>query len=480
MFYGKRSVSLLTEPEMIRTKLVHRTFPVICLLIILSISSSGIASESDVSKQGTKIDFVERTRQLIDVVEDLRGLSFLFDLPVELVTQDEMAVIIDEALSAQVTPEMNHGFTSMYIMLGLMPQGSNLLVEYQEMSEEQVIGLYDQNEKKFYVVDVDIGQMLGDMFEDSGPLGSFLGGLLGNSNQEANDAMIDTVIVHELTHALDDQHFNLEDRLADLIDGNSDDAQLAFMSLLEGNAVRIQNQYTIDYLGMSEMMLDMMAGLNETAADLFMNYDPFLERILLAPYMDGEIFVDYIVSNEGEDRLDRVFADPPVSMEQVLHPRLYLYERDDPSFTEPADMSGVLGNWELETTDTLGELITGMVIEFNTGNVAVAERVALGWDYDVITTWRSPDNDLAFAWITIWDGEDDAGEFYDAYTDLLEVKYPPGDWETLTSDFAVYTGMGLAVGVEWDGRVVVVVEGVPETDLDACLDAVWPYNVNYR
>jgi hypothetical protein len=293
--------------------------------------------------------------------------------------------------------------------------------------------------------------------------------------------MQDTIIVHELTHAIDDQHFDIEGNMENLLAANSDDAQLAFQSLVEGNAVRIQNEYTMNVMEIDSSFMDQYSQLSQNLAETILNYDPFLERIMMAPYLDGEVFVRHIIDFEGEEGLNDAFVNPPVSMEQVLHPERFTSHPDVPSAIDaPPDLSTVLPGWRHEATDTLGEMITGLVFEIPTNNRALGERVGLGWDYDVVTTWRSPNDDLAFAWVTVWDSSDDAKEFFDAYCDLLEVKYPPGEWQAHNSNYGLYTGLGLAAAIKMDGKVVVVVEGVPEAKADQCMSAAWPANVYYR
>jgi len=459
---------------------------ILSVLMIFLLLPAGNVSAEEENNQNGKIDIVQRTQELMDVVEDLRGLEFEYSLPVELVSPERIKEIIAGQLEMEITPESDRTFSALYVMLGLMPQQSSMLGDYQEMVEEQVAGLYDPHEKKFYVVDVDFSQMLASMFGDSVVLGGFLGGLVSGimeslMDEETQAMMQDTIIVHELTHALDDQHFDIEGSMEELLAGNSDDAQLAYQSLLEGNAVRIQNEYTMDLMDIDNDAMEQLSSLNEMFAESVMDYNPFLERIMLAPYLSGEVFVRHIMAVEGENGINVAFGDPPQSMEQVLHPERYVSNRDYPSgLGAPTDLSSVLPDWTLEATDTLGELITGLVFELQTGDRAQAGRIGLGWDYDLVTSWRSPGNDLALAWVTVWDTNDDAVEFFDAYSDLLEIKYPTGQWDVLQSDYALYTGMGLAAVIETEGRIVVLVEGVPQDKADACLRAAWPLTVDYR
>ena len=449
--------------------------PVIMLFLLFPAASSRAQNSS------SDIDIVRLTKNLMGTTEMLRGLEFIDVLPVDLVTAEEMAEIIDRLLDEEITSEDDHQYSSLYIMLGLMPRGSSLRSDYQVMTEEQVAGLYDAEAKRFYVVDIDFGSMLGDMLgEDSGALGDFLGGLLEGMGGGLSDTITNTIIVHELTHALDDQYYDLEGSMEALQDANSDDASLAYQSLVEGNATRIMNDYTIMEMGIDSGVLSDLNSMNMSMAEGLMDYNPFLERLMLIPYMQGEVFVRHIYEIDGQEGIENAFRNPPVSMEQILHPERYTTRPDVPSYAPDPDLSDVLNNWELETTDTLGELMISLVFEFLTGDKAQAGRIGLGWDYDVVTTWRSESNDLAMAWVTVWDSEDDAQEFYDAYMDLLELKYTAGKWEHRGSSSATYTMMGYGAGLDISGKVVTLVEGVPENLVQDCLDAAHPSNVVYN
>jgi len=442
------------------------------LLTIQGMAPKAIAQDYDITS---------RAEALKATTERLRGLEFINDLPVELVTSEEIAEIIQGLLDEELDEDKDRMYTEMYAMLGLMDPEASMRDAYQQMIEEQVAGLYDQYEKKFYVVDVDMSEMLGSMLGGSdSPLSSFLSGFLQGMNPDFDSMMTDTIIIHEMTHALDDQHFDLEGTLEEFTEGDSDDAMLAFQSLVEGTATYTMNAHMYQGIGMDSSAMSGMVDLNMSLSESMMDYDPFLERMLLSPYLRGEVFVNNLISRDGLEGIDAAYLDPPQSMEQILHPERYFAPRDEPSQTADPDLSSVLTGWEHEATNTLGELLIELMFELNSENKAQATIIADGWDYDVVTTWRAPDDNLAIAMVSVWDSETEAREFFDAYFGLLEAKHPSGTWEAQQPDYGLYTGAGLAAALRHEGRVVVVVEGVPEAMVDTCLDTAWPLNVTYR
>jgi hypothetical protein len=145
------------------------------------------------------------------------------------------------------------------------------------------------------------------------------------------------------------------------------------------------------------------------------------------------------------------------------------------------DLSAALPGWTKEGEDTLGELIIGLMFEMGLGDKDLASGIADGWDGDRLTTWKSPQNDLCMAWVSVWDSDSEAQEFFDNYLNLVEYKYKrQGTWKTRDGNSAVYAGLGLAMGIEISGNTVCIVEGVPESLCDTALRAAWNTPVEYK
>jgi len=130
-----------------------------------------------------------------------------------------------------------------------------------------------------------------------------------------------TVIVHELTHALDDQRFDLN---RPQYDSSDDEIGFGFTALAEGNARRIENAYrnsmsTADKASATAEELKLGASGAAVLAKLKLS----LLQLELAPYDLGERFVDAVLDKGGQAALDGVFADPPRTSEQVIDPAKY-------------------------------------------------------------------------------------------------------------------------------------------------------------
>ena len=121
-------------------------------------------------------------------------------------------------------------------------------------------------------------------------------------------------IVHELTHALQDQHFDLN-RSFDTEGGNS-----FFQALAEGDATRIENAY-VDQLSQAEQKayFDEQDANSSQAQDSLSGISPSLLQLFDAPYALGEPMTTLIVDEKGVGELDALFRHPPQSDEGMFN-----------------------------------------------------------------------------------------------------------------------------------------------------------------
>ena len=130
------------------------------------------------------------------------------------------------------------------------------------------------------------------------------------------------VMAHELTHALQDQHFQIEDWVKAA--RPNDDAELARESVLEGSAMAAMVDYLLQGTGRSLQDLpdidpSMLIGDMESTP-MLKKAPPFLKDALIFPYLDGLNFSAAVLRPDGWSALSGMFAKPPVSTQQILHP----------------------------------------------------------------------------------------------------------------------------------------------------------------
>jgi hypothetical protein len=181
------------------------------------------------------------------------------------------------------------------------------------------------------------------------------------------------VLAHELTHALQDQHFGLE---RPALDERTDEAPSGFTGLVEGDAVRIQQRY------FQSLSADERAAFlaEEGSSGPPTGVPSVLVDVLLFPYRTGPELVEAILRDGGQPRLDAAFASPPETSEHLLHPAVYLRGEGPRAVTVPrADGTvfdrGVVGEFGLR------------LLFRNLGSVG--RRGAEGWGGDRYVAWRS-------------------------------------------------------------------------------------------
>ena len=80
----------------------------------------------------------------------------------------------------------------------------------------------------------------------------------------------------------------------------------------------------------------------------------YIKRSLVLPYAIGAEFVISLRQKAGWDwkRINQVYADPPKTTEQILHPERYWKNRDYP--ISPKRHFRMPSGWKILKTDTFG------------------------------------------------------------------------------------------------------------------------------
>jgi hypothetical protein len=211
--------------------------------------------------------------------------------------------------------------------------------------------------------------------------------------------LADMVLAHELTHALEDQRFDLE-----LDSGTTDDAALARLALVEGTAMLVMQEYLLRHIGAEQALSGLLGSAFSTGPDL----PKFLQDQLIFPYLDGMRFAQALREQDGGGwtLLDLAARERvPDSTEQILHPEKWV-EVETP---ERVALDVELGaGWRRTARGTWGEWQTAALIGGD----------AAGWGGDRYELWqrgtcaaapcRSEDV-LVMRWS--WDTDADAAEF---------------------------------------------------------------------
>ncbi|HVM41738.1 MAG TPA: hypothetical protein VM618_13265 [Acidimicrobiia bacterium] len=287
-----------------------------------------------------------RVEDLVAFVEDERDLDF--EHPVEIEFLAERA-FREEVTSdaADLTDEERReieAFTGTMRALGLIEGDVDLFEELNTLTGEGVLAFYSVEDQRVVV------------------------------KGETLDTPTKVTLVHELTHALQDQHFGLgliEDPPEDATDGEL----FAYRALGEGDAGRIEVAYleSLPAAEQEEYAQFEEEGLEELESNTS-DVPPVLEVFMGAPYALGDLFVAVLDEEGGNDAVDDAFRDPPTSDEHLLDPWTYL-DDDDP---ERVPVPGLPGGEEEIDSGDFGALTWYLVL---------AERIDLTRALEAVDGW---------------------------------------------------------------------------------------------
>lgn len=316
-------------------------------------------------------------------VERLRELRFLREVPVEVWTSARIAQHLSESVEDEELQESK----SLYVALGLLAPESDIRAALEAVIGEQVVGFYDHRSGKLIIRD-DVMASLGQ-------------------NQQLESEL---VILHELVHALQDQHFDLRGRLS--TEDRTVDMSNGLRALIEGDATLAMLAGNLPERALAAMRaapLVLDATVAGPAASEALRASPAIIRVsFTAPYLAGLRFCATLLSRGGWPAVDRAFAEPPRSVEQVLHPQAFLDGEEPVAIELPTFPSIEAAGYAAADDETLGEL--ELAVYFGQRNDATDARAAAGWAGDRLRVYEREGSPPAAVWFTRWDDEAEAQE----------------------------------------------------------------------
>jgi hypothetical protein len=271
------------------------------------------------------------------------------------------------------------------------------------------------------------------------------------------DPPTNELLVHELTHALQDQHFDLT-RLKST--ATSTDESLAIRGLIEGDAVIAERRYVLQARGFPDPSAEVAEHITPASArqasenGLAEVTGPVVVAGLVAfAYSYGAAYVaqrlDVVHDRWALGPVNELLARRgPLSTQEVLRGGVDVDPIIPTGFS--ALPAAVTQGFEAETVDRIGEWYTYLLLR-NSSGATEAARVAAGWDGDQLILLRAKDGSSppskkgpsAILWTTVWDTPQLAGDFETALRILHRLAFEPG-----ASVFAFRAEDGEAVWLE--------------------------------
>jgi len=285
------------------------------------------------------------------------------------------------------------------------------------------------------------------------------------------------VMAHELTHALQDQHFQIDawEKAA----RPNDDAELAREAVLEGSAMAAMIDYELRGTGHSVADLptidpSVFAGDMSNSPKL-QEAPQFLKDSMIFPYFAGLTFSTAILKPAGWRGLAGVFAKPPVSTQQIMHPALYKSGRMPAAISIPA-LEKLLGaDWAKIDENVMGEFGWKEILK-QFLDEARATPLAAAWSGDKYVLYEQKQSKrlILVARLQL-DSEDHAERFFGQYTEALEKKHLARESESRQANFLSFTTPDGGVFLRCVGAECVSVEGTTRSVFDSINGMIgWP------
>ncbi len=228
-----------------------------------------------------------------------------------------------------------------------------------------------------------------------------------------SDEDLPFVVAHELGHSLQFQHFDIPD-IATVTD---EDARLARLALLEGDAMLVMTAVAADsnHLPLSRVLVRLAQGALEASlrgyqAALEQSPElksalPFQRERLVFPYQAGASFVAQMHRAGGFALVNRLYEQPPATTEQILHPERYLAGE----LAVPVQAPPTPNGWQLVQSGHVGELLVRAMLDV-CNRRTTTYLAASGWGGDAFTVVRRGEQG-GLLFVSTWDSPRDAEEF---------------------------------------------------------------------
>src|SRR3989441_1426181 len=455
---------------------VLRFMPIFLSLLAVFFASLGPAGSAQLAPQQSATTtsaarnaaLIAATVDVLKETSEIRQLSIL--RPVQSSTQSraEIERALIKNLDEEMTAVQAHASEVALRKLGLTPADFQYRALMIRLLTEQVAGYYDPKTQQFHLADwIDLdGQK--------------------------------PIMAHELTHALQDQHFNLR-RFEHWPKGDSD-AELAAHALIEGDATLAMALYVATNPLRALAFLKSLGSTGLPSEELD-KAPRALRETLLFPYQDGEKWVSVLYKQGGWDRVSKAFTELPQSTEQILHPEKYFAHEPPVRVTLP-DIAPLLDRnssseitsrrsevgrdlrtagppaWKRLDSDVNGEWGFYLILDQFLKSAAESRRAAAGWGGDRFALFQGARGEAMLVSLSVWDTENDAREFFDAYVKRNEFRYadvtaiePTVNAQSPVPSKSFLTSEGV-VSMEVRGPRVLILEGVPPKADDKSLKAI--------
>lgn len=332
----------------------------------------------------------------------------------QLVSRDEVEAYVTKHTSEDEDAKRLRRSELVLKKFGLLPRDFDLGKFLVALLKEQVAGYYDPKTKTVNLLD-----------------------WLGAEQQKP-------VLAHELTHALQDQSFNLEKYMkpadADLAkkkeltaqDIENDEVSTTRQAVVEGQAMVVLVDYMLEPMGLSmkdspQVVQALKDGMLAGTADAvqFRNAPIYMKEALTFPYRYGIDFIADLLVKGGKDKaFAELFRNPPHTTRQIMEPQTYLSGERLETMNVP-DFRQILKNYDRFDVGAVGEFDVAVLIDQYAG-AEVSNKLYPHWRggyYYAVRLKSDPAASLGLLYASRWSTPEKAANFAAIYASALGKRY---------------------------------------------------------
>jgi len=367
----------------------------------------------------------------------ISGMPLRHPVPCDFITKEQINKFLNKRVNEVSSPEEMRAEELTLKKFGLVPQDFDLARNEVDLLTEQAAAFYDYNRKKLFITD--------------------------STDAESQDS----VLAHELSHALADQNYNLARFIKQ--GRKSDDGSTARLAVMEGQATWLMSEYLArkggqsiaDSAELAAAMSSLVANEDDGGKGQYPVFDKqplYLRETLVFPYTKGMMFQNAVFQRDHQGSFGEVFLHPPASTQQIMQPEKYFAgikptQPEVPDAHLPHGYKGLVGG-------TLGELEHSILLEQYTGKERAAELAPhwRGCSFELHENKKARRVVLLYA--TEWDSESSAARYFAAYREILRKKWKAMSVTAETADSVTGTGDDGRFELRRKGAIVTSVEGL--------------------
>ena len=403
---------------------------VLTLLLFIPVLPSQTHSHED----SETTDIFDQVNSMLKDLREIMGFGPSLSIQHSLISQNEFRNLYRKQLQEEFNPKQIRAEVLFLKLFGLVTDDFDYETTLLDLMSEQVWALYHYKTHHLYIAD-----------------------------WAPPDAR-SFALVHELTHAVDDQQFNLHKYIKS---PRNSETQLARIAAVEGQASWVMTEWVMRQSDRSLLDNRLLAITTASATrfeaeqfPVFESSPLYLQETLIFPYTDGLLFQQAMIERYGQEGFRRVFENPPQSTLHILQPELYvdgltLDHLDLPEVRIPKGYKKVYEG-------VFGQLDHRILLEHHLGDTE---------SDDLLNKWRGArfeayenrkDGHSFLRYAVRWADEDAASEYYNLYREICKRK-----WEGLELiDQGGNQCQGIAsvgeVTLRRKGNIVESLEGLPQ------------------